>query len=84
MINNKINKLFKNNFNFVLLILIVFFSILATNFYTLNIANQKESFSNFFENTYLKKTTNLIINNLNPKFTYKILSSKKEMLLKKF
>ena len=56
MINNKINKLFKNNFNFVLLILIVFFSILATNFYTLNKAKQKESFSNFFENTYLKKT----------------------------
>ncbi len=83
MINNKINKLFKNNFNFVLLILIVFFSILATNFYTLNKAKQKESFSNFIKNTYLKKTTNLIINNLNPKFTYKIFIVQKGDAFKK-
>ena len=67
----KINKLLKNNITLVVLILILFVTILITNFYTLNKTRQKEKFSNFFENTYLKKTTNSIIDNLNPKFSYK-------------
>ena len=71
MLKIKFNKLIKNNLSFVMLILIVFISILSTNFYSINKKNQKEKFSNFFENTYLKKTTNTIINNLNPKFSYK-------------
>jgi len=71
MLKIKFNKLLKNNLSFVMLILIVFISILSTNFYSINKKNQKEKFSNFFENTYLKKTTSSIINNLNPKFSYK-------------
>jgi murein DD-endopeptidase MepM/ murein hydrolase activator NlpD len=72
MLKIKIDKLVKNNFTFVLLIFLVIVSILATSFYTLNIEKQKNNFSNFFENTYLKKTISLIINNLNPKLTQKI------------
>ena len=83
MLKIKINKLLKNNFTFIMLILIVLISILSTNFYSLNKANQKEKFSNFFENTYLKKTTNSIINNLNPKFSYKRFTIQKGDTFKK-
>ena len=71
MLKIKINKLLKNNLTLVILILIILASILSTNFYSFNKANQKENLLNLFENTYLKKTTNSIINNLNPKFSYK-------------
>ena len=83
MLKIKINKLLKNNLSFVMLILIVFISILTTNFYSINKENQKEKFSNFFENTYLKKTTSSIINNLNPKFSYKRFKIKKGDTFKK-
>ena len=83
MLKIKINKLLKNNFTFLVLILIVLVSILSTNFYSLNNANQKEKFSNFFDNTYLKKTTNSIINNLNPKFSYKRFTIQKGDTFKK-
>ena len=83
MLKIKINKLLKNNFTFVLLILIIIISILSTNFYSLNKANQKEKFSKFFENTYLKKTTSSIINNLNPKFSYKTFTIQKGDTFKK-
>ena len=42
MLKIKINKLLKNNLSFVMLILIVFMSILTTNFYSINKENQKE------------------------------------------
>ncbi len=83
MLKIKINKLLKNNFTFVLLILIIIISILSTNFYSLNKANQKEKILNFFDNTYLKKTTNSIINNLNPKFSYKRFTIQKGDTFKK-
>ena len=66
-----------------MLILIVFISILSTNFYSINKENQKENFANFFENTYLKKTTSSIINNLNPKFSYKSFKIQKGDTFKK-
>ena len=83
MLKIKINKLLKNNFTFLILVLIVLISILSTNFYSLNKANQKEKILNFFDNTYLKKTTNLIINNLNPKFSYKRFTIQKGDTFKK-
>ena len=83
MLKIKINKLLKNNLSFLLLVLIVLISILTTNFYSLNKENQKEKFSNFFENIYLKKTTSLIINNLNPKFSYKSFKIQKGDTFKK-
>ena len=79
----KINKLLKNNFTLVLLILIILITILSTNFYSINKANQEKKFSNFFENIYLKKTTNLIIKNLNPKFSYKKFTVQKGDTFKK-
>ena len=82
-VKNKINKLVKNNFTLLLLIFIIFISILSTNFYSLNKKNQIEKFSNFFENTYLKKTTNEILNNLNPKFSYEIFIVQKGDTFKK-
>ena len=83
MLKIKTNKLLKNNLSFVMLILIVFISILSTNFYSINKKNQKEKFSNFFENTYLRKTTSSIINNLNPKFSYKSFKIQKGDTFKK-
>ena len=79
----KINKLLKNNFTLVLLILIILITILSTNFYSINKANQEKKFSNFFENIYLNKTTNLIIENLNPKFSYKKFTVQKGDTFKK-
>ena len=83
MLKIKINKLLKNNFTLVLLVLIIFVTILSTNFYSINKVNQEKQFSNFFENIYLKKTTNLIIDNLNPKFSYKKFTVQKGDTFKK-
>ncbi len=83
MLKIKFNKLIKINLTFVMLVFVLFITILLTNFYLLNKENQKEKFLNFFDNTYLKKTSNLIIENLNPKFSYKIFEIQKGDTFKK-
>ena len=81
--NLHLHKIIKNNLYLILLIFLLFFTILITNFYSINKKNNKNNFINFLNNTYLKKTLNLIVNNLTPKFSYIDLEVKKGDTFKK-
>ena len=63
-------RIIKNNLYLILLIFLLFFTILITNFYSINKENNKNNLINFLNNSYLKKSLNLIVNNLTPKFSY--------------
>ena len=69
-INLYFYKIVKNNVYIILLIFLLFLTILVTNFYSINKKNNKDNLLNFLDNFYLKKSINLIVNNLNPKFSY--------------
>jgi len=68
--NLYLRKIIKNNLYLILLIFLLFFTILITNFYSINKENNKNNLINFLNNSYLKKSLNLIVNNLTPKFSY--------------
>ena len=70
MIKSKFNKIFKNNFYFIFLSLLIFFTILITNIYSTNKQKRIESINDIIENIYLKKSLNLVFNNLNPRYSY--------------
>ena len=76
-------KIIKNNLYLILLIFLLFFTILITNFYSINKKNNENNLINFLNNSYLKKSLNLIVNNLNPKFSYIDFEVKREIHLKK-
>jgi len=63
-------KILKNNLYLILLIFLLFFTILVTNFYSVNKKNNENNLISFLNNSYLKKTLNLIVNNLKSKFSY--------------
>ena len=63
-------KIIKNNIYLIVLIFLLFFTILITNFYTINKKNNENNLINFLDNSYLKKSLNLIFDNLTPKFSY--------------
>ena len=65
----KINKFFRNNLYQFILAIIVFITILILNFYSINKNYQKQKLFDSLENIYLKKTSNYIIQNLNPKYS---------------
>ena len=65
-----LNRMIKNNLYQILLIFLLFFAILITNFYSINKKNNEDDLINFLNNFYLKKSLNLIVNNLTPKFSY--------------
>ena len=69
-INLYLYKIIKNNFYLILLFFLLFFTILITNFYSINKNKNESSLINFLSNSYLKKSINLIVNNLTPKFVY--------------
>tara|TARA_B100001173_G_scaffold310768_1_gene326208 strand:+ start:89 stop:1360 length:1272 start_codon:yes stop_codon:yes gene_type:complete len=60
----------KNNVYLILLIFLLFFTILITNFYSINKKKNESYLINFLNNSYLKKSLNLVVNNLTPKFSY--------------
>ena len=68
--NLYLHKIIKNNLYLILLIFLLFFTVLITNFYSINKKNNENNFINFLNNSYLKKSLNLIVNNLTPKFSY--------------
>ena len=70
MFKTGLNKIIKNNLYPIILISIISFTILITNFYSIYKKNNKDQLANFLDNSYLKKSVNLIIKNLNPKFNY--------------
>ena len=63
-------KIVKNNIYIVLLIILLFFTVLITNFYSINKKKNENNLLNLINNSYLKKSINLIVNNLTPKFVY--------------
>ncbi len=65
-----LNRMIKNNLYQILLLFLLFFAILITNFYSINKKNNEDDLINFLNNFYLKKSLNLIVNNLTPKFSY--------------
>ena len=69
--NLNLHKKIKNNVYLIFLVLLLLFTILITNFYSINKKNYEDNLINFFDNFYLKKSLNLIINNLTPKYSYK-------------
>ncbi len=68
--NLYLHKIIKNNLYLIILIFLLFFTILITNFYSINKKNNENNFINLLNNSYLKKSLNLIVNNLTPKFSY--------------
>ena len=70
MIRSKFNKIFKNNFYFIFLSLLILLTIFLTNIYSTNKQSQIEGINDIVENIYLKKSLNLVFNNLNPRYSY--------------
>ena len=68
MYKTSFNKIIKNNFYQIILISIVAVTILITNFYSVYKKDNQDQLINFLDNSYLKKSINLVIKNLNPKF----------------
>ena len=71
MTNDRINKLIKNNIYLIVLVILIFISIFSTNYFLLYKKNQETKLLDSFDNIFLNKTLNLVIENLNPRFTYK-------------
>ena len=61
-------KIFKNYFHFIALILLVFISVLSTNYYQKYKKNQSLYLWNLADNIYLKKTLNSISENINSRY----------------
>ena len=70
MVKSKLNKLVKNNIYLILLVSIILFTILSTNYFSVLKRNQEDSLLNILENTFFKKSINHLVKNLNPRFTY--------------
>jgi len=68
--NLYLHKIVKNNVYIVLLIILLFFTVLITNFYSINKKKNENNLINLLNNSYLKKSVNLIVDNLTPKFSY--------------
>ena len=61
------NKIEKNREIFLLTLLIIF-TVIFTSYFNLTKKNNKETYNNFINNIYLKKTLSHIVDNLEPKF----------------
>jgi len=68
MIKTKLDKLILNHIHILALILLILISIFSTNYYSSYKKNQIAALENIIENIYLKKTTDLFINSLKPRF----------------
>jgi murein DD-endopeptidase MepM/ murein hydrolase activator NlpD len=68
MIKIKLDKLILNHIHILALILLILISIFSTNYYSSYKKNQIAALENIIENIYLKKTTDLFINSLKPRF----------------
>ena len=68
MIKIKLDKLILNHIHILALILLILVSVFSTNYYSSYKKNQIAALENIIENIYLKKTTDLFINSLKPRF----------------
>ena len=67
MVKNLKNK-FKKNFGIFGLILIIIITTISTTYYNYKKNINQNSYNNFVDNIYLKKTLNHFIENLEPKY----------------
>ena len=58
----------KKNFEIVSLVALIIFTIILTSLFNYNKKINNNSYINFIDNIYLKKTLNHLINNLEPKY----------------
>ena len=59
---------FKKNFEIFVLITLIFITAFSTIFFNYSKNKSHETYNNFIDNIYLKKTLNHIVNNLEPKY----------------
>ncbi len=69
-VNLRLSWIIKNNVYLIFLIFLLFVTILTTNFYSINKKKNQDSLHNLIDNSYLKKSLKLIVNNLKPKFSH--------------
>ena len=68
MVKIKLEKLILSHIHILALILLILISIFSTNYYSSHKKNQIEALEKIIKNIYLKKTTDLLISNLKPRF----------------
>ena len=67
MLKNKKNLILKN-LNLILLIFLVVFAAVSTTLFNYKKIKDENTYNNFIDNIYLKKTLKYIVNNLDPKY----------------
>ena len=65
---NFLKKKIRKNFEVSALILLIIISTFSTSYFNFKKKNNKETYNNFIDNVYFKKTLIQIINNLEPKY----------------
>ena len=63
-----LQKKIKKNLEIFLLISLIFITIIFINYFNFKKNKSYEAYNNFIENVYFKKTLNLIVNSLEPKY----------------
>ena len=58
----------KNNFEIFLLIILIFITVCSTSYFNYSKNRNIETYNNFIDNIYFKKTLSYIFNNLDPKY----------------
>ncbi len=64
----KLKLKFKKNFEIFALILLIFLTVISTNYFNHKKNSKKETYINFIDNIYFKKTLKRIVDNLEPKY----------------
>jgi len=64
----KLKLKFKKNFEIFALILLIFLTVISTNYFNHKKNSKKETYINFIDNIYFKKTLKKIVDNLEPKY----------------
>ena len=59
---------FKKNIEIFSLIFLIFFAAVSTSFFNYQKNQNNESYNDFIENIYFKKTLSFLVNNLEPKY----------------
>ena len=67
MLKNKKNH-FVKNFEIKVLISLIIFAAISTSYFNYKKIKDENTYNNFVDNIYLKKTLNYIVNNLDPKY----------------
>ncbi len=58
----------KRNLEILLLVFLIFFTVISTSYFNYAKKTEEETYNNFIDNIYLKKTLNHLVENLEPKY----------------